>query len=155
MECDSVRMCGLLGGLADVEALGVDGQPDSPMVVYVESCPGRAWCRVCGVRATVKDRPAVELVDRPCFGRPGRLVWRKRRWCCVERACPRRSWAHVDERIAAPRMAMMTRAARWATRQVGELGRSGERGRRRSWLRLAHGQRQGDRLRRGALRGRH
>ncbi len=119
-----MRMCELLVGLPDVNVLAVDDQPDFPIVVYVESCPGRAWCRGCGVRATVKDRPLVELVDLPCFGRAARLVWRKRRWCCVERACPRRSWTHVDERIAAPRLAMTTRAARWATRQVGELGRS-------------------------------
>ena len=34
------------------------------------------------------------------------------------------SWTHVDERIAAPKMVMTTRAARWATVQVGRHGRA-------------------------------
>ena len=42
--------------------------------------------------AHVKDRPVVELVDLPCFGRPSRLVWHKHRWQCPESSCPTRSW---------------------------------------------------------------
>ena len=34
------------------------------------------------------------------------------------------SWTHVDERIAAPKMVMTTRSARWATVQVGRHGRA-------------------------------
>lgn len=102
--------------------LAVDDEPGGLVVVHVESRLSRAWCRACGCRASVKDRPAVELVDLPCFGRRARLVWRKHRWWC--RACPARSWTHIDARIAAPRVAMTDRAARWATVQVGKLGRS-------------------------------
>jgi transposase len=93
-------------------------------VVHVEARRAPAWCWSCGVRAVVKDRPRVELVDLPCFGRPARLVWRKHRWRCPEPACPGGSWTIVDTRIAAPRMVLTDRAARWATGQVGRLGRS-------------------------------
>jgi transposase len=36
----------------------------------------------------VKDRSVVELVDLPAFGRPARLMWRKRRWSCPAPSCP-------------------------------------------------------------------
>jgi transposase len=38
--------------------------------------------------------------------------------------CPAGSWTAVDERIAPPRGLLTVRAARWATDQVGRLGRS-------------------------------
>jgi transposase len=117
-------MCELLVGLPDVTVLAVDDRPGVPVVVHVESRLGRTWCRACGCRASVKDRPSVELVDLPCFGRPARLVWRKHRWSCRQGACPAGSWTHLDAGIAAPRAAMTNRAARWATVQVGKLGRS-------------------------------
>jgi len=90
----------------------------------VEARVDRAWCRSCGCRASIKDRPAVEFVDLPCFGRPTRLVWRKHRWRCRERACSAGSWTISDDRIAVPRAALTDRAARWVTVQVGRLGRS-------------------------------
>ncbi|MGI8519797.1 MAG: hypothetical protein ACR2MC_04195, partial [Actinomycetota bacterium] len=52
----------------------------------------------------MKGRDRVELVDLPAFGRRARLVWRKHRWACPNRACaqgrgplrsrrsPRRGW---------------------------------------------------------------
>lgn len=66
----------------------------------------------------------VVLVDLPCFGRPARLAVREHRLCCREPLCPVGSWTYVDERIAAPRMLMTTRAARSATVQVGRHGRA-------------------------------
>lgn len=124
METNATRMCALLVGLPDINVLAVDDQePGLPIKVHVESRPEPAWCRACGVRARIKDRPNVELVDLPCFGRPARLVWRKHRYVCPEAACPTGSWTHVDERIAAPRVALTRRAALWATLQVGRYGR--------------------------------
>jgi transposase len=117
-------MCALLVCLPDVTVLAVDDETDARIVVWIEIRHGGAWCPACGGRAQVKDRPLVELVDLPCFGRPARLVWRKHRWRCPERACPAGSWTQVDTRIAPPRMAMTDRAGRWATIQVGRLGRS-------------------------------
>jgi transposase len=63
----------------------------------------------------------VELVDLPVFGRPTRLVWVKQRWRCP--TC-RRAWTEQDPEIASARCAITTRAARWATIQVGRHGRT-------------------------------
>ena len=75
MECNPTRVCELLVGLPEVNVLGVDDGGDRPLRVHVESRVPAVWCRGCGSRAAVKDRPRVELVDLPCFGRPTRLVW--------------------------------------------------------------------------------
>jgi transposase len=77
-------VCALLVGLPDVTVLAVDDQPGEPIRVHVECRPEPVWCQACGVRARVKDRPVIELIDPQCFGRAVRLVWRKRRWCCPE-----------------------------------------------------------------------
>jgi transposase len=122
VECNHTRMCELLVGLPEVNVLGVDDECGGPLRVHVESRVERVWCRGCGGRAAVKDRPRVELVDLPCFGRPTRLVWHKHRWCC--RDCEAGSWTIIDDRIAPPRAAMTDRAGRWCTVQVGRLGRT-------------------------------
>lgn len=124
METNATRMCERLVGLPDVNVLAVDDQPDAPIVVHIEARLDQVWCPSCGGRAEIKDRPSVLLGDLPCFGRPAQLAWHKHRLCCPEPACERRSWTHVDERIAAPRSGMTTRAARWATVQVGRCGRT-------------------------------
>ena len=86
MELDPTRMCELLVGLPAVNVLGVE---DAGLLrVQVETDLERPRCRSCGGRVWVKDRPVVELVDLPCFGRQTRLVWRKHRWRCPERSCP-------------------------------------------------------------------
>jgi len=117
-------MCELLVGLPKVHVRGVHDEPGGPLVVHVESRLDQGWCYECGVRASIKDRPAVEFVDLPCFGRPTRLVWHKHRWRCRETACPAGSWTITDDRIAWPRAALTDRAGRWVTGQVGRLGRS-------------------------------
>jgi transposase len=87
VEVDPKRMCELLVGLPAVHVLGVDDKRVDTVVVHIESCSGRPACPGCGMAAWVKDRPMVELVDLPCFGRPARLVWHKHRWCCRDGAC--------------------------------------------------------------------
>ncbi len=47
------------------------------------------------------------------------LAWKKHRMRCVNRACPKRSWVLSDHRIAAKSCLLTTRAAKWATVQVG------------------------------------
>ncbi len=64
------------------------------------------------------------MVDLPVFGRPTRLVWSKRRWVCPNPACAVGAWTEQDPQVASPRCALTTRAARWATVQVGGHGRS-------------------------------
>ncbi len=74
--------------------------------------------------ARVKGRSRVELVNLPLFGRPTRLVWHKRRWECPDDDCTVGSWTEEDDRIASPRQVLTSRAARWATIQVGRHVRS-------------------------------
>lgn len=78
MEINPTRMCELLVGLPEVNVRGVRDEAGGPLEVHVESRLDQGWCRECGARASIKDRPAVELVDLPCFGRPTRLVWHGR-----------------------------------------------------------------------------
>ena len=121
METDATRMCQLLVGLPSVTVLGVvDLFPSVPLVVHVEvALAGLERCAGCGVEARVKDRDPVALTDLPAFGRRARLVWRKRRWRCPNRACLAGSWTETDPTIAATRLGMTDRAGRWATFQVG------------------------------------
>jgi transposase len=116
-------MCELLVGLPEVNVLGIDDDPSGPLRVHVESRVDQGWCRSCGIRAVIKDRTPVTLVDLPCFGRPTRLVWHKVRWRCPETECAQGSWTITDERIATSRAALTTRAGKWATIQVGRHGR--------------------------------
>ena len=117
-------MCELLVGLPEVNVLGVVDVVDGVLRVHVETRVSRTGCAGCGVIARVKDRPVIELVDLPSFGRPTRLFWHKRRWCCLEESCPAKSWTEVDVRIGAARMALSDRAGRWVTEQVGRHARS-------------------------------
>jgi len=117
-------MCELLVDLPEVKVTGIDNLPGHPIRVHVETPDGRPGCPACGVFARSKDRDAVELVDLPSYGRPRRLVWHKRRWCCADPDCPMKSFTEEEHRIAAPRMAMTDRAGRWVTEQVGRRARS-------------------------------
>jgi len=117
-------MCELLVGLPEVNVLGIDDLVGEPLRVHVEVRTSRPGCAGCGVFAHVKDRPVVELVDLPCFGRPTRLVWHKHRWRCPEETCPTTSWIGEELRTGAPRQAMTDRAGRWVTEQVGRYARS-------------------------------
>jgi transposase len=113
VESDPTRMCELLVGLPAVNVLGVDDEHEDMVVVHIEARSSAPPCPGCGGSAWVKDRPAVELVDLPCFGRPARLVWHKHRWRCPGADCPVRSWTGEDPRIAPARGAMTDRAGRW------------------------------------------
>ena len=63
------------------------------------------------------------LVDLPAFGRPVRLRWQKRRWTCPNPGCEIGSFIEQDPTIGPERGLLTSRAARWATTQVGRLGR--------------------------------
>src|SRR5665213_3522620 len=76
-------------------------------------------CPTCGARAEVKERPVVSYVDLPVYGTPMRLSWKKHRMACVNQTCPRHSFVLQDHRIAAKSCLLTTRAAKWATVQVG------------------------------------
>ena len=74
--------------------------------------PGVRW----GITAAFT---LADIRDLPCFGRPARLVWLKRRWRCVDQDCVAKTWTEGTEHVA-PR-AVLTLRGKEATRQVGEL----------------------------------
>jgi transposase len=76
-------------------------------------------CPMCGRRAQVKERPVVHYVDLPVYGTPMNLAWKKHRMRCRNGRCPMKSWVLSDHRIAAKNCLLTTRAAKWATVQVG------------------------------------
>ena len=118
METDPTRMCALLVGLPDVTVVGV-GEWPKWLRIEVTTNLERPSC--CGRTVWHHGTREVVLVDLPVFGRPTRLVWRKRRWRCP--TCGR-TWTDQHPEIASARCALTTRAARWATMQVGRHGRS-------------------------------
>jgi len=107
-------MCELLVGLPAVIVLGVvDERGSGPLRVLVELRDGLRVCSGCGGPARVKERPEVELVDLPVFGRRARLVWRKHRLVCLQVGCLVVSWTVENLAIASPRLALTDRAGRW------------------------------------------
>jgi transposase len=121
---DPTRMCALLVGLPEVTVLGADDEQDEPLRVQVETRVARPACGRCSAPVCVKDRPVIELVDLPAFGRPARLVWHKRRWVCASRSCAAGSSTEQASRVAPARGAMTDRAGRSVCEQVGRLGRT-------------------------------
>jgi transposase len=91
--------------------------PDVSLVI--EQVLDEVSCPSCGNRAQVKERPVVTYIDLPVYGFPMRLTWKKHRMKCVNDHCPKRTWVLRDHRIAAKDCLLTTRAAKWATRQVG------------------------------------
>jgi transposase len=107
-----------LVGLKDVRVLHYErAGPDVALVI--EQVLDEVSCPSCGKRAQVKERPVVSYIDLPVYGFPMRLSWKKHRMKCVNANCPKRTWVLRDHRIAAKDCLLTTRAAKWATRQVG------------------------------------
>ncbi len=122
MITDPTRALAWMVGLDDVTFLGLD--PGEVTTVHVESERRPVGCPTCGSVAKLKDWVTVVLVDLPVYGRPTRLAWRKRRMECTDADCTTKSWTEEDDRIASARQLLTTRAARWATIQVGRHARS-------------------------------
>ena len=116
---DATGLAEALLGLDGFRVLDVDETPDE-VIVTVETTTDVVGCASCGVRARAKDRVRVEIRDLPCFGRPARLVWMKRRWRCADPDCDAKTWTEGSEFVP-PRAVLTERAGREATRQVGEL----------------------------------
>ncbi|MXW07472.1 MAG: ISL3 family transposase [Gammaproteobacteria bacterium] len=124
MVVDPTLMCELLVGLGVVDVVGVEERSNGSLWVTVRTRSERPVCDVCGGRVWSKgDRP-VGLVDLPVFGRPVRLWWRKRRWMCADPSCGVGSFVEQDLSVAPQRALLTSRAGRWATWQVGRLGRT-------------------------------
>ena len=103
-------------GLKDVRVLAyVRRGPDVEIMIEQVTL----LCVRSRQRAQVKDRPVVHYVDLPVYGTPMSLAWKKHRLRCVEPGMPQGSWVLEDHRIAAKSCLLTTRAAKWATVQVG------------------------------------
>jgi DNA-directed RNA polymerase subunit RPC12/RpoP len=107
-----------LVGLKDVRAVRYERHGPNVQLM-VEQVPGVVACPTCGARAQVKERPVVHYVDLPVYGTAMSLAWKKHRMRCTNAGCARRSWVLSDHRIAAKNCLLTTRAAKWATVQVG------------------------------------
>jgi transposase len=107
-----------LVGLKDVRVLRCERNgPDVELTI--EQVLDEVRCPSCARVAQVKERPVVRYVDLPVYGVAMRLSWKKHRMCCPSVRCPTTSWTVSDHRIAAKNCLLTTRAAKWATVQVG------------------------------------
>ena len=109
--------CDLLVGLPGLRVIKVHAEIRR-LVVTVESPPTEQGCRACGVIAGSHGRRTVRLVDAPSFGRPVRVVWRKRTWACEEPSCPVGVFTEQHDDVARPRGLLTLRACWWAICQL-------------------------------------
>jgi transposase len=119
---DPTEIVQALVGLKDINVLAYERHGPHVSLV-IEQALGEVLCPACGAAARVKDRPVVTYIDLPVYGSPMRLTWRKHRMRCPNPACAVKTWVEKDHRIAAKSCLLTTRAAKWATEQVG-TGRS-------------------------------
>jgi len=115
-------------GLAEA-MLGLDGfrvleviEGHDEVTITIETTADLVGCGGCGVRAESQDRVRVEIRDLPCFGRPCRLVWIKRRWRCTVPDCDAKTWTEHSDHLDA-QVVLTRRAGAEACRQVGENAR--------------------------------
>jgi transposase len=121
MAIDATGLAEVLLGLPGFRVLDAVEDPEE-LVITIESTAVVVCCWRCGVRAQAHDRMPVEVRDLACFGRPARLVWRKRRWRCRDRDCGAKTWTEASPEFDV--QAVLTRRAGVeACRQVGELAR--------------------------------
>jgi transposase len=118
---DGTGLAEALLGLDGFRVLEVTETPEE-LVIMIETTAEFVGCSACGTRAESQDRIRVAIRDLPCFGRPARLVWRKRRWRCREPWCAMKTWTETCEQLDA-QVVLTRRAGAEACRQVGELAR--------------------------------
>ena len=122
MVTDGIGLAEALLGLSGFRVLSVD-EVDGELHIGIETTVDLVGCTGCGTRAEAQDRLVVEVRDLPCFGRPARLVWSKRRWRCLELDCTVRTWTEASEAVSS-RSVLTRRAGAEACRQVGQQARS-------------------------------
>jgi transposase len=105
-------------GLKDVRVLHYK-RSGRDVELMIEQVVASVRCPNCGGAARVKERPVVRYVDLPVFGVPMHLAWKKHRLRCPNPRCPKGTFSLTDHRIAAKHCLLTTRAAKWATEQVG------------------------------------
>lgn len=121
MTGDGSGLAEALVGLDGFVVLAVTETADE-ITITVETTSTMVGCPACGVRAQAHDRMPVAIRDLACFGRPARLMWNKRRWRCVDRDCPARTWTETAEQFSS-RALLTRRAGVEVCRQVGQNAR--------------------------------
>ncbi len=121
MVNDTTRLLGL-GGLA-VEAV-TEGPQGQPVVLLSTADENARACPQCGVfsrrsKGWVTTRPR----DLQVAGRRPQLLWRKRRWVCLEARCPRSSFTESVPQIP-PRARLTRRLREAAGAAVCDAGRT-------------------------------
>jgi transposase len=114
---DATGAAEALLGLPGFRVLAVE-ESTAEVLIEIETTPELVGCPGCGVVATAQDRMAVEYRDLAAFGRPARLVWRKRRFRCEEPECPQRTWTETSPAFSA-RCLLTNRAGLECCLQVG------------------------------------
>ncbi len=99
--------------VVDVAWREAAGRLPARLWLVVETGPGEVGCPACGVVAEARGRRVRRLHDIPAFAAPVEVVWRQRRYRCVEPACPRRGFSETHD-LAVPRAKLTVRAAWWA-----------------------------------------
>lgn len=116
--CHPNEILAALVGLKDVRVVHYRRR-GADVELMIEQVVEDVRCPLCAGQAQVKERPVVSYVDLPVYGTPMRLAWKKHRMRCPDPGCPKRTWVLSDHRIAAKNCLLTTRAAKWATVQVG------------------------------------
>jgi len=107
-----------LVGLKDVRVVHYK-RSGRDVELMIEQVVDDVRCPACDSPALVHERPVVHYVDLPVYGAPMSLGWKKHRMRCPELTCAKNTWVLEDHRIAAKACLLTTRAAKWATAQVG------------------------------------
>ena len=109
-------------GLEGMAVLAVS-ERDGEVEYAIETTALVGWCPVCGAQARLHDRRPTWVRDLPAGHRAVILVWVKRVWRCVHRACEEQTWTEAHPEIRA-RSSWTERARRHACRRVGRDGHS-------------------------------
>ena len=113
---DPCPRCDVLLGLDGVEVVAVE-RDDGRLRVTVQTPWALMGCPDCGVVASSRGRRTRVLHDVPGVV-PVEVVWRQRRWACLDAGCPRGTFSEQVQGLVAPRGSITTRAIGWAIRQL-------------------------------------
>ena len=121
MDDHGIEMAEALLGLDGFRVLEVT-ETGRELVMRVETIVAEVTCPGYGQRAESQDRVERAFRDLPCFGRPVRLVWWKRRWRCRHEPCEAKTWTETSAVVST--RTVLTRRAGWEMcRQVGANAR--------------------------------
>ncbi len=81
---------------AGFKPLSLVDADDGETRVLVETTATIVGCHECGVKACSKERPKTMVRGLEVAGRPIVVVWRKRRWQCVEAGCAVKTWTDLN-----------------------------------------------------------